>query len=264
MTLDDETAQKVILAAKKYGISESEMPETEKDRIGMANEFVQLALQARENGNDREPVRAVLSCLDEQEQEEKPQEDFEIPEEEIQDAIEDRHEAFSQESIAVEVIDEPKDKVTLLGLPVPELPEEMRGNVDPLPSDITKVDDTTVRRLHWQRHVLDVYAARNLVVEESDARDCRRIATRIQNVVMRELEEDASKNGIERTQKSLIAEAQQNEEYRLWEDKAERHEQNAREIRQLVEHYRADVAVLSREMSMRNNQREAAGEVGIR
>lgn len=63
------------------------------------------------------------------------------------------------------------ERVAKTRLPVPT--DVLEEEPEPLPSDITGVDDAAFRKLYWQRHALYVYARWMVARTESALRDAK-------------------------------------------------------------------------------------------
>lgn len=279
-----DLARAIIGVAKEHKIAVAAVPETDAACIELADQLVGLARRSHCAGNRGDAVMSVLNLAGSGDapgapesgpngvpKVEEPEVSTELPEalEEQPDVPASKPELTPQPpedlshhgSFLRDVARSSKERIHELGIPEPELPEEMRGRAMPWVADITKMSDDDWRKMHWERHVMDVYASYHASEAEAEADAMERLAENRLGVRLKEIEEAAHAKKQDRSVTSMKSEARQDHEYGELSKQALQARDLARRLRQQANGYEKDVTRLSREWTARHGAREAAGEI---
>lgn len=277
-----ERAREIVEVARKHGgIKEgAAVPAEESELVQLAGQLVQLAEQSKKATPDAPLVKEILALRDAAENDvpesqPEPEDQSVEPDEEAPEAEEPAAEPVEPEvddstmvnddvsSFLKRVRETSNREIKSLGIEQPVLPEEFHGKEMPFVADITKLSDDEWRRLHWERHAMDVYTSACATDAEEEADAYERLAANRLGETMWHLEQldlNATPR-VDRTAASRKAEAQGDAEYKYLDEVARTKRRTANKLRELAQGFEKDVTRLSREWTARHGARDAAGEL---
>lgn len=259
MTLTLEQAQQVVAEARSAGVHTGPSPDTDSSLIEQAEDLVAMATQAFQSGAKGDAVVTLLRIAEVDMDlvgspaiAEDPSEPQEIPE-----AQEDVSEAVAAVP-KVEDYDSPHlrgalEFVVARRLPIPP---DLEGESPEMPADLTTLGDREVRRLHSQFNALHVRAAWLLALEDSRLEDAKHLLKNARQNALMGLDRYDHEAGGRKTTAMMEAEADTDPSVIHWEGKVTEHTTNKRLLSQLADIYRGNVDRISRDWTMRSEERQ--------
>lgn len=261
-----ELATQILSEAAKGGYYTSEIPEDEDKLTEEGQYFLDEARRAKESGMNDPTIDRIIELGGE----ERPIEGSEVdlpprdkrPEEvaaalAIADSVEDVREALT------EPVRDTLGTMPERGRPEVErglaVPAEIQGEATPMPRDLTQISDMEVRKLHGEYNALLARATWLVAITASDLMNAEHLRDDRLRRAIRGLDRIDPDTEKPKLSKVLEAEAAEDPGYREWEERVRQHEQELEQYKALKEIYKGNVAVLSREASMRNDEFTRSG-----
>lgn len=223
----------VLKEAKSHDIISKPIPEDDNLKIKVADAIIDQARKAREAGENGEHVTAILFTADV---------DFttgEIKEEEPKDEDQKFYEAAIKETV--------RDN-----LPIPKDPPE----VPELPFDFTSLADEELRFLHGAFNACLARAAWLYAINEAGESAAKKIADHYEEEYIINADRKDF-GGKPKTAALLKAEAaSENSAIVKWRDLEKKHSIKGNKYRRLRDIYESNVERLSREGTLRNDERK--------
>jgi hypothetical protein len=277
-TLDQAVA--IINEAKGAGAMREAMPEDEEKKFSKAREIVDMALGAYEKGSANPAIRTILSLarlnnedaipdLGPKPDDPKPGDDLPPePAPEPSPLPEPSSEPESVVTVPNEVAENNPDRdppvpggrqrvierAEKLGLPVPQSIAEK--DVDPMPRDVTTLDDRKLRAANSEWHGVYSYAAWNLALEEADMMATGHLLDAERNAVMVSLPKTDPETGKPKLAGVIQAEIEQ--ATKGMADQHFQHQVAVKGLKSLTAIYQGNVDRLSREITARQAEFERA------
>lgn len=265
LTVEQATA--IITEAKNDGAFADPMPTDDGERISEALELYKSAVNAAKSGVTAPVVQAIVAIAEGSIAPEKTQEKTpeavqkQENEQEIDFVVYDETKAEPQPVEKAKPAKSKKPKAEVKSLPIDEfltkerlpIPADPDWELLPVPGDFTTLSDVEVRRLHSQYHGYFSRATWLLVQEESDLSAAEHMHSIALSRAIKEIGGDkitAAKN-----------EALFDPEVVNWKEKTLEHGSSVKKLKALVAIYDATCNRLSREWTMRSEERNTSGNL---
>lgn len=241
LTVDKATA--ILNEAKSDGAYEDPIPDSDSERISVAKELYESAKSARASGVALPVVEAILSIA------EGDLPPFEISEPEPVAEVEEKPKAKRSTKKSTEAlpIDDffAKEKLPL--------PSEITWDVQEMPADLTTLSDAEVRRLHGQYHAYHSRTTWLLAQEENDLNASEHLYEIAFAKAIKAIGGD----------KITVAkvEAAADPEVIRWKESIMLHAPTVKKLKALCSIYESSCNRLSREWTMRSEERGTSGNL---
>lgn len=294
-------AESVLAEAKSYGVIDS-LPEDEKDRIKMADELIQRARVAHDQFHNREPmVLSILFAADVDggtasgtkpesgysEEIEEPYPDYDkLTISEIKESVDSAiHDPDRLTEIILRYEKHGKNRPTLIkwleekleeDSPREEAPQVNESEqlsdesereewpepqvLEELPEDFTTLSDLQVRQLHSKFNAMAARYGVLLVKEENMVQDCKVMADARRNQLISDHPDKSKIKSVA----MLDAEISADEELVKWRGRQYNHEKNVRVLKMQRDISNTNVDRLSREWTMRSEERNGSGHLMVK
>lgn len=264
--LSVDQATGIIAEAKNDGAFADPMPVDEVERVRQATELYTSALAAAKVGVAAPVVKAIIAIGNGEEvpvpEPTKPEAPEELPEPEQQPAAK-----TEQPPLDFVVEEAPKKqtrakkKTTAGKLPIDDfltkerlpIPSEVNWEITQIPPDLTILSDTEIRRMHGEYHAYFARAAWVLVQEENDLHS----AEHMHNIALARAIKEIGGDKITAAKNEAAADA----EVVGWKERVLEHGANVRKFKALVSIYESTCNRLSREWTMRSEERGTSGNL---
>lgn len=228
--MDAQTARAILSEAAAGNYFKKSMPEDEKDLIDLAQYYYDEAIKWVDNGNpEDENLNAIINL---------------------------------GTQISPPVLSESADNTNEMGTPPGEsafempLPEPIPETQLNMPGDLTDIGDKALRRLYSTFNVYCGRARWMLANAQSNLANATHLRDADYRAKYKEQENFERTTGNKLPQATLDIIAKETKEYKNWDEKVLKHEQEVTNWRALTEIYSKNVEVLSREWTMRQDQYE--------
>lgn len=257
LSLSLEQATAIIAEAKSDGVFTDPMPESDAERIECASDLYRKALDASKTVK-APVVHKIIAIVEnnqppfdtnEKKEEAAGQEEAE-PKEEISFVLYEKEDSSK---------DQPAPEADPKSLPIDDflvrekllVPVDPDWELKPVPGDFTTLSDVEVRRLHSEYHGYFSRAAWLLVQEENDLN----AADHMYNIAFSRAIKEIGGEKITAAKSEALFDA----EVVSWKEKMLEHSANAKKLKALVGIYDSTCNRLSREWTMRSEERGSSG-----